>query len=160
VPQSTGCKLWGNLSQHTHSTWSGNWQHFQPIRFIPNGKSKTLEMAASFAATDEIPDTVQYGQVEMTTMPAASKKTRSAPIASSAKTISVADAKAHFSSLLSGVEQKKMPITILRRGIPIAQIVPIPESQQISGYGWMRGTVQELGDITVPTGIEWIARDE
>ena len=43
----------------------------------------------------------------------------------SVKTISVADAKANFSSVLNGVEQKKTPVTILRRGVPVAQIVPL-----------------------------------
>ncbi len=74
-------------------------------------------------------------------------------------TISVADAKAHLSSVLSSVEKKKKPITIHRRGIPVAQIVPICLAKPMQGYGWMRGTVQELGDIVAPTGVEWDAGD-
>jgi prevent-host-death family protein len=96
----------------------------------------------------------------MTIMPTVARKSRPVPLTGSVKTISVADAKANFSSVLNGVEQKKTPVTILRRGVPIAQIVPIAESQQPSGYGWMRGTVHELGDIVGPTGVEWTARDE
>ena len=93
-------------------------------------------------------------------MPSGTRKSRSVPLTSSVKTISVAHAKANLSSVLNGVEQKKTPVTILRRGVPIAQIVPITENRQTSGYGWMRGTVQELGDIVAPTGVEWTARDE
>jgi len=91
-------------------------------------------------------------------MPASAKPPRTAnPIANS---ISVADAKAHFSAVLLGVEEKKRPVTILRRGVPIAQIIPISTPQPVSGYGWMRGTAKELGDIVGPTGVEWTAGDE
>lgn len=76
------------------------------------------------------------------------------------KTISIADAKSKFSSLVTHVETKRIPITILRRGIPIAQIVPIDPPKPVSGYGWMRGTVRELGDIVGPTGVEWTVGDE
>ena len=71
------------------------------------------------------------------------------------QTISVADAKAHFSSLISGVQKKRNSVTILKRGIPVAEIVPFREGAATSGFGWMRGTVQVLGDIVGPTGIEW-----
>lgn len=40
-------------------------------------------------------------------------------------TLSVYDAKAKFSSVLANVEEKRMTVTILRYGHPIAQIVPI-----------------------------------
>jgi prevent-host-death family protein len=76
------------------------------------------------------------------------------------KSVSIADAKATFSSLVSRVETKRLPITILRRGVPVAQIVPVDQPTLASGYGWMRGSVQELGDIIGPTGMEWTAGDE
>jgi prevent-host-death family protein len=76
------------------------------------------------------------------------------------KSVSIADAKATFSSLVTRVETKRLPITILRRGVPVAQITPIDQPKPSSGYGWMRGTVQELGDIIGPTGVEWEAGDE
>ena len=44
---------------------------------------------------------------------------------STTETVSVADAKSNFSSVLSRVEKRRLPVTILRRGIPIAQIVPL-----------------------------------
>ena len=81
--------------------------------------------------------------------------TRTAPA-----TMSIAQAKANFSSVITTVQQKHGVVTILRRGVPVAQIVPFPAPQPTSGYGWMRGTVQELGDIVGPTGIEWTAGDE
>ncbi len=80
--------------------------------------------------------------------------------AKTASAVSIADAKATFSSLITRVEAKRLPITILRRGVPVAQITPIEQPNLASGYGWMRGTVQELGDIIGPTGVEWEAGDE
>ena len=74
--------------------------------------------------------------------------------------LSLADAKAHFSSVVAGVQRTRTPVTILRRGIPVAEIVPITEKEATSGYGCMRGTVQVLGDIVGPTGEEWTLKDE
>lgn len=77
----------------------------------------------------------------------------------SARTISVADAKANFSALITRVQTKRRAVTILRRGVPVAQIVPFGE-EQAPLYGSMRGTVREIGDIVSPTGVEWTLGDE
>ncbi len=76
------------------------------------------------------------------------------------RTLSIAEAKARFSSVISGVQQQRNPVTILRRGVPVAEIIPIGERKPSSGFGWMRGSVQEQGDIVGPTGIEWTLKDE
>ena len=76
------------------------------------------------------------------------------------KTSSIADAKANFSSLINAVEQSRAEIIVMRRGTPVAKIVPMDQSAPTSGYGWMRGSVRELGDIVGPTGEEWTAGDE
>jgi prevent-host-death family protein len=76
------------------------------------------------------------------------------------ETVSVADAKSGFSSLLSRVEKRRLPVTILRRGVPIAQIVPLAAPARKSHYGYMEGTVRELGDIVGPSGEEWTLSDE
>ena len=68
--------------------------------------------------------------------------------------MSLATAKAHFSEVVSKVEQRRQPVTILRRGQPVAQIVPM-QKQASTLYGSMRGTVVEVGDIVGPTGGEW-----
>jgi prevent-host-death family protein len=85
------------------------------------------------------------------------KKTRSLMTAGS---ISIADAKANLSSIIKRVEKKRTPVTILRRGVPVATITPVTPAKPVSLYGSMRGTVQELGDIVSPTGVEWVANDE
>lgn len=68
--------------------------------------------------------------------------------------ISVAEAKAHLSSVIAKVEKRRRPVTILRRGRPVVQIVPV-SVQAPTLYGSMRGTVVELGDIIGPTGEDW-----
>ncbi len=70
------------------------------------------------------------------------------------QSFSIADAKAHFSEVVSTVERRRQPITIMRRGRAIAQIIPM-QDQPSSLYGAMRGTVIEVGDIVAPTGGEW-----
>jgi antitoxin (DNA-binding transcriptional repressor) of toxin-antitoxin stability system len=67
---------------------------------------------------------------------------------------------ASVAALLKDVEQNREEVTLLRRGVPIARIVPIAEAGPQSGYGWMRGSVRELGDIVGPTGEEWDAGNE
>ncbi len=74
--------------------------------------------------------------------------------------MSIADTKAHLSSIITGVQQNRTSVTILKRGVPVAEIVPIGEPKPASGFGWMRGSVHELGDIVGPTGIEWTLEDE
>jgi prevent-host-death family protein len=73
---------------------------------------------------------------------------------------SIAEAKANFSSIIRRIEDTNSEIVVRRRGKAIAKIIPFTECEIPSGYGWMRGTVQELGDIVGPTGEEWDVRDE
>ena len=72
---------------------------------------------------------------------------------------SIADAKANFSSIINAVERSRAEIIVMRRGTPVAKIVPFDQTIP-SAYGWMRGTVRELGDIVGPTGEEWTVGDE
>lgn len=88
------------------------------------------------------------------------KKIKVERTVSSQRSASVAIAKANLSALLKDVEQNREEVTLLRRGVPIARIVPIAEAGPQSGYGWMRGSVRELGDIVGPTGEEWDAGNE
>ena len=71
------------------------------------------------------------------------------------RTVSLAEAKAHLSSVISGVEQSRLPVTVLRRGVPVAQIIPVTQTKSSSGFGYMRGTVHVLGDIVGRSGEEW-----
>lgn len=75
--------------------------------------------------------------------------------AAAIRSASVAEAKEHLSALLRAVEHDRSEVIVRRRGVAVAKIVPIAEASPVSGYGWMRGTVRELGDIVGPTGGEW-----
>ena len=44
--------------------------------------------------------------------------------------------------------------------MPVAKITPIASAAPVSGFGWMRGSVQEIGDIVGPTGETWDVHDE
>ncbi|HLI76991.1 MAG TPA: type II toxin-antitoxin system Phd/YefM family antitoxin [Acidobacteriaceae bacterium] len=96
-------------------------------------------------------------------MPAAgsgSAKTRPRP-AKASRTASVAQAKASLPALLREVEENHIEITVLRRNVPVARIAPVEgSSAPASGFGWMRGSVEELGDIVGPTGEAWDLDDE
>ncbi|SNS95822.1 prevent-host-death family protein [Granulicella rosea] len=74
--------------------------------------------------------------------------------------VSIAEAKAHLSSILNGVENLRRPVTISRRGIPIAQIIPIAHKSAPKLSGSMSGTGRILGDIESPLEIEWTAGDQ
>lgn len=88
------------------------------------------------------------------------KKSPGVPKHTSGNNMSVADAKAHFSSVIAGVQKQRTSVTILKRGVPVAEIVPIQDQKPSSGFGWMRGSVHELGDIVDPIGIDWTLKDE
>jgi antitoxin (DNA-binding transcriptional repressor) of toxin-antitoxin stability system len=76
------------------------------------------------------------------------------------RSASVAVAKANLSALLKDVEKNREEVTLLRRGVAVAKIVPISETAPQTGYGWMQGSVCELGDIVGPTGEEWTVGNE
>ena len=85
----------------------------------------------------------------------------SSPTANHAgRVTSVADAKANLTALLREVEQHRVEITVLRRGKAVAKISPIEMLEPVSGFGWMRGSAQETGDIVGPTGETWELSDE
>jgi antitoxin (DNA-binding transcriptional repressor) of toxin-antitoxin stability system len=88
------------------------------------------------------------------------RKVPGRPTISTQKSASVATAKAGLSALIKGVELNREEVILMRRGVPVAKIVPIAESGPQTGYGWMRGSVQEWGDIIGPTGEEWSADNE
>jgi prevent-host-death family protein len=88
------------------------------------------------------------------------KRSKAARSVSSRKIASVAVAKANLSALIKSVEQNREEITLVRRGVPVAKIVPIIDQKLQFGYGWMSGSVRELGNIVGPTGEEWDARNE
>lgn len=66
--------------------------------------------------------------------------------------------KATCLAVLERVRKTGQPVLVTKRGKPIAQVVPPPPGRpKRSGYGAMRGTAREIGDIVsplFPEGIE------
>jgi antitoxin (DNA-binding transcriptional repressor) of toxin-antitoxin stability system len=90
----------------------------------------------------------------MATLPKSmpSKAARPFPAARSA---SVAEVKEHLSSLLRTVEHDRSEVIVRRRGVAVAKIVPFSEAAPSVGFGWMKDSAIELGDIVGPIGEPW-----
>ena len=69
------------------------------------------------------------------------------------ETVSVSVFKATCLAALERVRSTGRPLLVTKRGVPIAQVLPPPQPEpEDSGYGVMRGTAEELGDIASPGG--------
>lgn len=72
------------------------------------------------------------------------------------KTIAVGQFKARCLGLLEEVRRKKERITITKRGVPIAEVVPVRPSEK-DVRAWLRGSILHEGDIVSPIGVKWKA---
>jgi prevent-host-death family protein len=70
------------------------------------------------------------------------------------KTISVHEAKAHFSELLSAVQDEGISIIVSRYGHPVAEIKPLQSRQRCTPHKHL-SRAKILGDPTQPTTEEW-----
>ena len=76
------------------------------------------------------------------------------------QSLPLARVKATLSAVVDGVEQTRIPVTILRRGVPVAQIIPFPDAPVQRLRGSMKGTARELGDIVNFHSPEWTLSKE
>jgi prevent-host-death family protein len=65
------------------------------------------------------------------------------------KFVSAAQFKANCLRLMDEVAQQRRPITITKRGKPVAKLVPV-EEEPIDLFGYMAGTATICGDIISP----------
>jgi prevent-host-death family protein len=63
--------------------------------------------------------------------------------------VAAADFKANCLRLMDEVAQRRQPITITKRGKPVAKLVPI-EAEAIDLFGRMAGRIKICGDIINP----------
>ncbi len=84
-----------------------------------------------------------------------SKKLRSAP-----QSLSASKAKAHLLELLDTVDRDRTPITITKRGRPVATLIPVAGKPKTSIFGHMKGSVTILGDVVGPEPDVWNAMVE
>lgn len=66
-------------------------------------------------------------------------------------------AKTHLLALVQQVETDRQPITVTKRGKPIALIIPAPDAKPRSIFGCMKGTFTVTGDIVGPEPDIWEA---
>lgn len=73
------------------------------------------------------------------------------------KFIPATKAKAHLLELLDNVDRKREPVTITKRGRPVARLVPIDDDPPRGIFGCMKGTFRITGDIVGPEPDIWEA---
>lgn len=69
--------------------------------------------------------------------------------------VAAGEFKAKCLKLLDDVAATGEPLTITKRGRPVAQLVPIPGQRPL--FGAMRGSVLMQRDIVTPVGADWEA---
>lgn len=76
-------------------------------------------------------------------------------------TLSVYDAKAKFSSVLSNVEENRVTVTIVRYGHPIAKIVPVRQKlRSLTPDPALAGKIKVKCDLFADDSDMWEACDE
>jgi prevent-host-death family protein len=68
--------------------------------------------------------------------------------------VSTSELKAHCSEVVARVARARIPVTITKRGRPVARIVPI-DDRSTRLFGFAKGTITVLGDIIEPVDVEW-----
>ena len=69
--------------------------------------------------------------------------------------VAAADFKANCLRLMDEVARERRPITITKRGKPVAKLVPV-EQEPVDLFGYMAGTANICGDIIGPIeDLEW-----
>ncbi|MBN2497884.1 MAG: type II toxin-antitoxin system Phd/YefM family antitoxin [Deltaproteobacteria bacterium] len=68
----------------------------------------------------------------------------------SSRSIAVSEFKQTCLRLIEEVRQTGRSIVITKRGVPIAEVVPISSTERSAWRGAMRGTAKILGDVVSP----------
>ncbi len=73
------------------------------------------------------------------------------------KMIGAAEFKAHCLRILDEVERTGEPVTITKRGRPVAEVTSVKPAEQPAPltFGCMKGTIRILGDIVGPIDPDW-----
>ena len=73
--------------------------------------------------------------------------------------IAAGEFKARCLKILDEVQRSRKPVIILKRGKPVAKLVPVDERPP-SFIGSMKGTMEIIGDIVSPIDVKWDADAE
>jgi prevent-host-death family protein len=77
-----------------------------------------------------------------------------------ARTVSVAEFKAHCDDFLASVVGDQTDLIITEQGKPIAKLVGCGKSSTAPIFGFMAGTAAIMGDVLSPLDVEWNAELE
>lgn len=66
------------------------------------------------------------------------------------KEVAISEFKAKCLAIVDQVQKTKRPILITRRGKPVAEVVPATPTRPKDLFGFMKGSVEILGDIVSP----------
>jgi len=72
-------------------------------------------------------------------------------------TIAVGEFKAKCLKIMDEVQTTRSPVTITKRGKPIAVLTPYPEETPTPLFGRMKGRVKMTDALIEPTGLSWEA---
>ncbi len=72
-------------------------------------------------------------------------------------TIAVGEFKAKCLKIMDAVQTTRNPVTITKRGKPIAVLTPYPEETPTPLFGRMKGRVKMTDALIEPTGLLWEA---
>jgi prevent-host-death family protein len=59
--------------------------------------------------------------------------------------------------ILDEVNESRQEVIITKRGKPVAKLVPVEPKPPRPLFGYMKGTVEIVGDIISPSGEKWEA---
>lgn len=72
-------------------------------------------------------------------------------------TIAVSEFKAKCLKIMDEVQTTRSPVTITKRGKPIAVLTPYPEETPAPLFGRMKGRVKMTDALIEPAGLSWEA---
>ena len=67
------------------------------------------------------------------------------------RTMGAAKAKAQFLGLLDEVAAKREPVIVTKNGVAVARLVPMPLETEDPIFGFLKGKMEIVGDVTSPT---------
>lgn len=69
------------------------------------------------------------------------------------ETVSATEFKAHCLQLMERVRKTRKPVLITKRGMPLAQLVPPPATEE-RPWQKLRGSVLHMGDVLSPVVVD------
>lgn len=71
--------------------------------------------------------------------------------------ITAAEFKARCLKLMDEVQATQTPITVTKRGRPVARLVPIEPAEAPPLFGCLKGSVTANDDLIAPVEVDWDA---